>query len=81
MRNWKLPPTASIIAAWANQPLGCAGYPEKQVSKMWPYRFEARIPALEFMWPLESEVADITLERIGSSGMFRTGGLWVYWRG
>lgn len=37
------------------------------------------INLLEFMWLPESEVADITPERIGSWGMFRTGRLWVRW--
>ena len=45
MRNWNLPPTASTIAAWANQALTRAGYPGKRVSKIWPYQFKARIPA------------------------------------
>lgn len=44
MVSWNLPPTASIIEEWANQALARAGHPERQVSKMWPYRFEKRIP-------------------------------------
>lgn len=39
----------------------------------------AFLVTVEFMWPLESEVADITLERIGSWRMIRTGRLWVCW--
>jgi hypothetical protein len=42
MRNWHLPPTPLIIQAWANQALAREGS-EKRASKMWPYRFEARV--------------------------------------
>jgi transposase len=45
MRNWALPPTASLIQSWANQAVARAGQPGKQVSKIWAYRFESRVPA------------------------------------
>jgi hypothetical protein len=43
MYSWHLPPTAGVIQAWANRAIARAGEPERQVSKMWAYRFEARL--------------------------------------
>lgn len=43
MHSWNLPPTAGVIQAWANRTLARVGQ-DRQVSKMWAYRFEARVP-------------------------------------
>ena len=44
MHSWNLPPTAGLIQAWANHAIARTGQPDRQVSKMWAYRFEARLP-------------------------------------
>jgi hypothetical protein len=58
MRKWNLPPTASVIAAWANQALARAGHPDKKVSKMWPYRFESRVPAHLGLAPVKQKTKE-----------------------
>jgi hypothetical protein len=59
MRNWNLPPTASLIQAWANQAVARAGHPEKQVSKMWAYRFESRVPAHLGLAPVTQKTKEL----------------------
>lgn len=44
MHNWNLPPTASVVGAWANRALARAGQPDRQVGKNWPYAFMKRLP-------------------------------------
>lgn len=71
MRNWNLPPTASVIAAWANQALARAGHPEKRVSKMWPYRFEARIPAHLGLAPVRQNTKELRRIQAEDAGLLQ----------
>jgi hypothetical protein len=71
MRNWNLPPTASIIGAWANQALARAGYPDKRVSKMWPYRFEARVPAHLGLAPVRQKTKELKRIQAEDAGLLQ----------
>ena len=71
MRNWNLPPTASTIAAWANQALARSGYPGKRVSKMWLYRFEARIPAHLGLAPVRQNTKDLKRIQAEDAGLLQ----------
>lgn len=71
MKNWNLPPTASIIEAWANQALARAGHPEKRVSKMWPYRFEARIPAHLGLAPVRQKTKELKYIQAEDAGLLQ----------
>lgn len=71
MRNWNLLPTASIIAAWVNQALTRVGYPEKRVSKMWPYRFEARIPAHLGLAPVKQKTKELKRIQVEDAGLLQ----------
>ena len=69
MKNWNLPLTASIIEAWANQALARAGYPEKRVSKMWPYQFKARIPAHLGLAPVRQKIKELKCIQAKDAGL------------
>ena len=44
MRDWNMPVTPRLLQEWANRALARAGKLERQVSEMWAYRFEKRLP-------------------------------------
>ncbi|KAJ5238497.1 transcriptional regulator family: Centromere protein B DNA-binding region [Penicillium chermesinum] len=58
MHSWNLPPTAAVIEAWANQALSRAGQ-EKQVSKMWAYRFIERLPKHLQLAPVKQKTKEL----------------------
>ncbi|KAJ9271812.1 hypothetical protein DTO212C5_2237 [Paecilomyces variotii] len=43
LRELNMPVTSQMIVEWANQALARSGKPDKQVSKMWVYRFMKRL--------------------------------------
>jgi hypothetical protein len=59
MYSWNLPPTAGLIQAWANHTLARAGQPDRQVSKMWAYRFEARLPEHLNLAPVKQKTKEL----------------------
>jgi hypothetical protein len=59
MISWNLPPTAAIIESWANSALARAGQPEKQVSKMWAYRFIERLPEHLKLAPVKQKTKEL----------------------
>jgi hypothetical protein len=59
MRDWNLPPTAAVIEAWANRAIARAGEPERHVSKMWAYRFIARLPAHLSLAPVKQKTKEL----------------------
>jgi hypothetical protein len=69
--EWNLPPTASIIEAWANQAIARAGHPEKRVSKMWPYRFEARVPAHLGLAPVKQKTKELRRIQAEDAGLLQ----------
>jgi hypothetical protein len=70
MRNWNLPPTASIIQAWANQALARAGS-EKRASKMWPYRFESRVPVHLGLAPVKQKTKELRRIQVEDAGLLQ----------
>jgi len=71
MRNWNLPPTPAIIEAWANQALARAGYPNKRVSKMWPYRFEKRVPKHLNLAPVTQKTKELRRIQAEDAGLLQ----------
>jgi hypothetical protein len=71
MRKWNLPPSASVIAAWANQALARAGHPDKKVSKMWPYRFESRVPAHLGLAPVKQRTKESRRIQAEDAGLLK----------
>jgi hypothetical protein len=71
MKNWNLPPTAAIIEAWANQALARAGSPDKQVSKMWAYRFESRVPAHLGLAPVKQKTKELRRIQAEDAGLLQ----------
>jgi transposase-like protein len=70
MRKWNLPPPAAIIAAWANQALARAGS-DKRVSKMWPYQFEARVPAHLDLAPVRQKTKELKQIQAEDAGLLQ----------
>jgi hypothetical protein len=70
MRKWNLPLTAAIITAWANQALARAGS-NKQVGKMWPYRFEARVPAHLGLAPVKQKTKELRRIQAEDAGLLQ----------
>lgn len=68
LRELNMPVTSQMIVEWANQALARSGKPDKQVSKMWVYRFMKRLEKnqekmLEDTGPLTPELRRL-LERL-----------------
>jgi hypothetical protein len=70
MRKWNIPPTPAVIAAWANQTLARAGS-DKRVSKMWPYRFESRVPADLGLAPVKQKTKELRRIQAEDAGLLQ----------
>ena len=70
MHSWNLPPTAGVIQAWANHTLARAGQ-DRQVSKMWAYRFEARIPDHLNLAPMKQKTKELKRIQAGDAGLLQ----------
>ncbi|KAG2000785.1 hypothetical protein GB937_010838 [Aspergillus fischeri] len=62
MRDSNMPVTPRILEAWANRALIRAGKPGQQVSKMWAYRFEKRLPAHLKLGPVKQKTKESRLK-------------------
>jgi hypothetical protein len=69
MISWNLPPTAAIIESWANSALARAGQPEKQVSKMWAYRFIERLPEHLKLAPVKQKTKELKRIQAEDAGL------------
>ena len=70
MHAWNLPPTAGLIQAWANRALERAGQ-ERQVSKMWAYRFEARLPKHLNLAPVKQKTKELRRIQAEDAGLLQ----------
>ncbi|KAJ5102872.1 transcriptional regulator family: Centromere protein B DNA-binding region [Penicillium argentinense] len=70
MYSWNLPPTAGLIQAWANRALQRAGH-DRQVSKMWAYRFEARLPKHLNLAPVKQKTKELKRIQAEDAGLLQ----------
>ncbi|OKP04988.1 hypothetical protein PENSUB_6733 [Penicillium subrubescens] len=55
MRGWNLPSAPAIIQSWANRAIARSAQPDRQISKMWAYRFIERLPDHRTLAPVKQK--------------------------
>ncbi|KAJ5715987.1 transposase [Penicillium malachiteum] len=69
MISWNLPPTPALIQAWANRTLERSGQAERQVSKMWAYRFIKRLPDNMSLTPVKQKTKELKRIQAEDAGL------------
>jgi hypothetical protein len=72
MRDHNLPVTPKLLEEYANQALRRAGK-DRQVSKVWAYRFEKRLPEHLNLGPIKQKTKESKRIQAGMQGYWHTG--------